>query len=285
MSHFGSSLIADWPLNPTILAPQNPSGAKSVGTDMEAVKELGTCDLYPQNYRFSFLDPLFSGLSCVVSVPFYTGFLPLLFWSGHGKLARQMTLLIAFSDYTGNYIKDVVSALRPPSPPVHRITATKDEEDNALEYGLPSSHTLNTVCLSGYLLHYVLYHTKIDGVHATYIGVPLVVLVVTLIGFARVYLGMHSVIDIIAGLLFGLGILAFWLSVDEYIDNFVVSASLDKTDFGIYFLTKLLRRHWNITDAHGKSENVWGFGVVREEPAILPKSSFEYSWIFIKYTK
>ncbi|RYR55558.1 hypothetical protein Ahy_A06g030754 isoform C [Arachis hypogaea] len=74
-----------------------------------------------------------------------------------------------------------------------------------------------------YLLHYVLYHTQIDGFHATYIGVPLVVLLVTLIGFARVYLGMHSVIDIIAGLLFGLGILAFWLSVDEYIDNFVVS--------------------------------------------------------------
>ncbi|KAL1351101.1 hypothetical protein HN51_015069 [Arachis hypogaea] len=176
-----------------------------------------------QNYRFGFLDALFSGLSCVVSVPFYTGFLPLLFWSGHGKLARQMTLLIAFCDYTGNCIKDVVSAPRPPSPPVHRITATKDEEDNALEYGLPSSHTLNTVCLSGYLLHYVLYHTQIDGFHATYIGVPLVVLLVTLIGFARVYLGMHSVIDIIAGLLFGLGILAFWLSVDEYIDNFVVS--------------------------------------------------------------
>ncbi|KAG6672378.1 hypothetical protein I3842_16G054900 [Carya illinoinensis] len=35
------------------------------------------------------------------------------------------------------------------SPPVRRITSTKDEEDNTMEYGLPSSHTLNTVCLSG----------------------------------------------------------------------------------------------------------------------------------------
>lgn len=33
-----------------------------------------------QSYGFGFLDALFSGLSCVVSVPFYTGFLPLLFW-------------------------------------------------------------------------------------------------------------------------------------------------------------------------------------------------------------
>lgn len=44
----------------------------------------------------------------------------------------------------------MVSAPRPSSPPVRRITATKDEEDNAMEYGFPSSHTLNTVCLSGY---------------------------------------------------------------------------------------------------------------------------------------
>jgi hypothetical protein len=33
-----------------------------------------------QKYHHRFLDALFSGLSCVVSVPFYTAFLPLLFW-------------------------------------------------------------------------------------------------------------------------------------------------------------------------------------------------------------
>lgn len=88
------------------------------------------------------LDNMFSVVSCVVSVPFYTGFLPILFWvglvvcclllflprfpflplserkvhdkfpwivgnsqSGHSKLARQMTLLMAFCDYVGNSIK------------------------------------------------------------------------------------------------------------------------------------------------------------------------------------
>lgn len=44
----------------------------------------------------------------------------------------------------------MVSAPRPSSPPVRRVTATKDEKENAMEYGLPSSHALNTVCLSGY---------------------------------------------------------------------------------------------------------------------------------------
>ncbi|KAH7512321.1 hypothetical protein FEM48_Zijuj12G0081000 [Ziziphus jujuba var. spinosa] len=176
-----------------------------------------------QNYQHKFLDGLFSGLSCVVSVPFYTAFLPLLFWSGHGKLARQMTLLMAFCDYLGNVIKDVVSAPRPKSPPVRRITATKDEEDNALEYGLPSSHTLNTVCLSGFLLHYVLSYSQHEEPSLKFAGVSLVCLFVGLIGLGRIYLGMHSVVDIVGGLAFGMVILAFWLTVHPKIDEFVVS--------------------------------------------------------------
>ncbi|XP_058738912.1 lipid phosphate phosphatase delta [Vicia villosa] len=176
-----------------------------------------------QSYRAGFFDVLFSGLSCVVSVPFYTAFLPLLFWSGHGQLARQMTLLMAFCDYIGNCIKDVVSAPRPASPPVRRVTSTKDEEENALEYGLPSSHTLNTVCLSGYLLHYVLTHAQIQGAYVNYFGVSLACLFVALVGLGRIYLGMHSLIDVVAGLFIGLGILGLWLTVHEYIDSFVVS--------------------------------------------------------------
>ncbi|KAI3749194.1 hypothetical protein L2E82_19801 [Cichorium intybus] len=41
---------------------------------------------------------------------------------------------------------DVVSAPRPKC--VRIVTATADEKDFAMEYGLPSSHTLNTVCSS-----------------------------------------------------------------------------------------------------------------------------------------
>ncbi|XP_023157544.1 lipid phosphate phosphatase delta [Zea mays] len=78
------------------------------------------------------LDNFFSVLSCVISVPFYTGFLPLLFWSGHGRLARQMTLLMAFCDYLGNSVKDMVSAPRPCSLPIRRVTATEDEKENAM---------------------------------------------------------------------------------------------------------------------------------------------------------
>ncbi|KAH9614208.1 hypothetical protein KSS87_019068 [Heliosperma pusillum] len=198
-----------------------------------------------QKCQHKFLDALFTAISCVVSVPFYTAFLPLLFWSGHGRLARQMTLLMAFCDYIGNCIKDAVSAPRPSCPPVRRLTATKDEQENAQEYGLPSSHTLNTVCLSGlskkatrfiiafiiaetnvntrYLLCYILsYNVRTDGPEAL-VGFAIVGLVVGLIALGRIYLGMHSVIDIIAGFVLGLAILVFWLKVHECVDSFVTS--------------------------------------------------------------
>ncbi|KAA8518319.1 hypothetical protein F0562_015798 [Nyssa sinensis] len=192
-----------------------------------------------QKYHHGLLDALFSGISCVVSVPFYTCFLPFLFWSGHGKLARQMTLLIAFCDYLGNCIKDVVSAPRPNSPLVRRVTATKDEKENALEYGFPSSHTLNTVCFSGYLLHYVLSYTQNRDASMELAGFTIVCLLVGLIGLGRIYLGMHSVVDIIGGLALGLAILAFWLTVNEYIDNFIVSGQ-NVTSFWAAFSFLLL---------------------------------------------
>ena len=50
------------------------------------------------------------------------------------------------------WMQDLVSAPRPSSPSVRRVTATEDEKENAMEYGLPSSHALNTVCLMGYTI-------------------------------------------------------------------------------------------------------------------------------------
>ncbi|KAF9626677.1 hypothetical protein IFM89_038772 [Coptis chinensis] len=40
---------------------------------------------------------------------------------------------------------------------------------------------------------------------------------------------------------------------------------------------QLLRRHWIVTDANSRSENVWGIGVIGQQPVILPHTGFEYS--------
>ena len=56
---------------------------------------------------------------------------------------------------------------------------------------------------------------------------------------------MHSLIDVIGGLIIGLGVLAIWLSIHEYIDAFVVSEQngqllIPFTDF------RILRKYPNI---------------------------------------
>ncbi|XP_074555883.1 lipid phosphate phosphatase delta-like isoform X2 [Curcuma longa] len=128
------------------------------------------------------------------ALPFYTGFLPIVYWSGHRKLARQMTLLIAFCDYIGNSIKDIVSAPRPISPPVRRVNATEEEKENSMEYGFPSSHCLNTVCLLGYFSHYFLTQDPKASDATVAVVVVLLSFFTVLIGIGRMYLGMHSLI-------------------------------------------------------------------------------------------
>lgn len=40
---------------------------------------------------------------------------------------------------------------------------------------------------------------------------------------------------------------------------------------------RLLTRHWIITDANQKVQEVWGEGVVGEQPYLAPGTSFEYT--------
>lgn len=40
---------------------------------------------------------------------------------------------------------------------------------------------------------------------------------------------------------------------------------------------RLITRHWHITDANGKEQEVHGMGVVGEQPYLAPGESYEYS--------
>jgi len=66
-----------------------------------------------------------------------------------------MTLTI----YVGNAMKDLVSAPRPFALKYGkaRLLAMRTDEEklNAQEYGLPSSHAMNSLCLNFYACHYL----------------------------------------------------------------------------------------------------------------------------------
>ncbi|KAJ7537405.1 hypothetical protein O6H91_11G005000 [Diphasiastrum complanatum] len=159
-----------------------------------------------QSIQHPSLDAMFTFASYIVSVEFYTAFLPLLFWSGHEWLARQMTLLMAICIYAGNSIKDLVSAPRPPSPPVRKFTPTSIEKESSLEY----------------LFRFLV--MRADGLQASMLW-PSGLLLLTatiLVIYGRMYLGMHSPVDIIAGIQIGITLVVFWCYVEDYIDFFIM---------------------------------------------------------------
>ena len=59
-------------------------------------------------------------------------------------------------------------------------------------------------------------------------------------------------------------------------DRFVFSYTVNITNAG-KIPAKLISRHWVITDANGKIEEVKGLGVIGEQPRLLMGESFEYS--------
>jgi len=98
-----------------------------------------------------------------------------------------------------------------------------------------------------YLLHYVLAYGEHGSVMIA-AGLSLAVLLVMLVGIARIYLGMHSLTDVIAGIGFGFVILAFWLAVHDHVDAFVVSG---QNGTSIYLIARVLQ----ILEAH--KDKVW----------------------------
>lgn len=63
---------------------------------------------------------------------------------------------------------------------------------------------------------------------------------------------------------------------DEADNRFVFAYTITITNVG-HINTKLVSRHWIITDAHRHVQEVRGQGVVGEQPVLSPGQSFEYT--------
>lgn len=103
---------------------------------------------------------------------------------------------------------------RPASPPVVKL-----EQRYVLEYGFPSTHSM-VACglpLSLVLLSYGRYN--IDLTFSLCMSTVFCLWVCT----SRMYLGMHSLLDVTAGVLYGLVVLFIFAPTLEPIDNFIMN--------------------------------------------------------------
>ena len=204
--------------------------------------------VFAQNFKRPWLTRLFEQSSHSVSVAFYGSFLPAIIWLGLPELGWHLVVLMTLTLYVGNAMKDLVSAPRPLGLQYGEARLSflgKGSEEanlNAKEYGLPSSHTMNSLCLNFYTVHY-LHEKKLLSDGAALVSYFFVVLWVLWIASSRIYLGLHTPIDIGAGAVAGLTTVTTFISLEPVIDCWVMLPPPTAVSIAALVSLILLRLH------------------------------------------
>lgn len=122
---------------------------------------------------------------------FYILFLPLLAWNYSDKIMYLTCVSWALTMFIGQATKDILKIPRPLTPPVVKL-----EEKYLLEYGFPSTHAMAAISISYSLLTFMPSSDLNLTVKCT------AFLACFFICLSRVYLGMHSFIDIFGGIVY-----------------------------------------------------------------------------------
>lgn len=143
--------------------------------------------------------------------PFYITFFPFIAWNVDAFVSRRLIMVWVWVMYLGQCTKDVVGWSRPASPPVVKMEMFYNSE-----YSMPSTHAMSgtAVPFSLFLLTYGRWE------YPSSLGFCLALSWCLLVCSSRIYLGMHSVLDVIAGVLYSVLILIFFLPASDLIDDF-----------------------------------------------------------------
>ncbi|XP_017782329.1 PREDICTED: sphingosine-1-phosphate phosphatase 1-like [Nicrophorus vespilloides] len=144
---------------------------------------------------------------------FYSIFIPFWFWNIDGYVGRRVVLVWAMAMYTGQAIKDIIRWPRP-GYPVIRL-----QNKWALEYGMPSTHAMVGISIPFSVLLFTLSRYQYNVA----LGLAFAVTLCTLICMSRLYLGMHTVLDILAGLALAISLMFVLVPSANYIDNYLLT--------------------------------------------------------------
>ncbi|XP_029642914.1 sphingosine-1-phosphate phosphatase 2 [Octopus sinensis] len=168
----------------------------------------------PYKIQYKSLYYLFSFGAALGDELFYTTFFPFILWNLDFFVSRKVVVMWWITLYLGQATKDIVKRPRPISPPVIKLEARYE-----LEYGMPSTHAMVGTCIPFSMLY--LFHQRYD--FPFNIGLMLAIAWTTLISLSRIYLGMHSVLDIIVGVLYVCIILPLIYPYLQVLDHFSVT--------------------------------------------------------------
>ncbi|KAH9509324.1 Sphingosine-1-phosphate phosphatase 2 [Bulinus truncatus] len=145
---------------------------------------------------------------------FYTLFFSASVWSFDSLVMRKTLVLWVVNMYVGQLAKDIVKWPRPRSPPVVRL-----ETRYELEYGMPSTHAM-----VGFILPFgMLYYMSGRYEFSLPVGLTIAVVWCVLVCLSRIYLGMHSVLDVVAGVLFAAFLMLLTIPFVETVDRLILT--------------------------------------------------------------
>ncbi len=129
----------------------------------------------------------------------------LLLWCVDYRFGVQVSLLTVSSGFLNSWLKLVFAQPRPYDidPSVGMI--------RDVPYGMPSGHAQGTALFWG------LVATRV----AKPVGIALAVVPTLLVGFSRVYLGVHFPTDVLAGWIIGMAIAAAWIAFGGRVACFI----------------------------------------------------------------
>ncbi|XP_034015545.1 sphingosine-1-phosphate phosphatase 1 [Thalassophryne amazonica] len=142
---------------------------------------------------------------------FYITFFPFLIWNMDAFVGRRLIMVWVWVMYLGQCTKDVIGWSRPASPPVVKVEMFYNSE-----YSMPSTHAM-----SGTAIPFSLFIMTCGRWEYPFIlGFGLALCWCLLVCLSRIYMGMHSVLDVMAGVLYSILILTFFLPALDLIDGF-----------------------------------------------------------------
>jgi membrane-associated phospholipid phosphatase len=156
------------------------------------------------------LDGIFRAITFMGEEEFYLILLPLLLWCVDFGLGARLGALFLLSSYLNFGLKDLLQQPRPfDLDPSVKLSSAEG-------YGLPSGHSQATVVVWGSIAAWA---------RRKWFWAVAIALMV-LIGFSRVYLGVHFPTDVLAGWAIGAVLLVVCLAVQSRVEKWLAKLGL-----------------------------------------------------------
>uniref|UniRef100_A0A3P9JL38 Si:ch211-212g7.6 n=1 Tax=Oryzias latipes TaxID=8090 RepID=A0A3P9JL38_ORYLA len=142
---------------------------------------------------------------------FFIIFFPFLLWNLDALVSRRLIVVWAWNLFVGQSTKDMVRWSRPASPPVVKVEVFYNTE-----YSMPSTHAMTGTAIPFCL--FMLTYGRWQ--YPFLLGFSVALSWSVLVCVSRVYMGMHSILEVITGFLYSLLVLAFFCPLLHKIDSY-----------------------------------------------------------------